>query len=320
MKKRTKEGVRQNKGKPVGLIVVLAVVLLVVVILLAWQIRNWMLYTKAKDCYVAKEYAEALELYEQLGNYKDAEDQGDLCRINMAERYLNKKDLEHAKQWLADVPQGKEKEQAEYHCDYVEAEQCMEAGDYEGAYDLYTALAEHAYADAEKLEKDAEVKLAQQACENKIEELGFEVGETYDEYYDDEGYKLFNFDDDEIEELVVWEGECMPIDIYMYRNKSYEKIGTIDDRYLAYDRKSQILLGEDYSDTAVPFALFSIKDGKIKKIAEGSYGDYNGKDRICLDGKEIENLSWKEFLLKYGIEDEGAMEIVKDGYHGWGDG
>ncbi len=101
-------------------------------------------YAKAKELSASKNYAEAAEIFEQLGDYEDAKDQALQCKYDYAASLEEKKDFDVAKEVYKSLGDFKDSKAKVESCYYNDALQLLDKGDYDNALAIFVSIPDYA--------------------------------------------------------------------------------------------------------------------------------------------------------------------------------
>lgn len=122
-----------KKAKIIGIIAAAVVVVgIIAAIVLKPIITNANTYSRAEDFLKVGSYEEAKELFDGLGDYKDAADKSKECTYQMATSYISEGDYEKSNEMLEKIKGYKDADSKIHHHDYKETKNikptCTEMG------------------------------------------------------------------------------------------------------------------------------------------------------------------------------------------------
>lgn len=136
---------------------------MVLVMLLALCGCDKLDYNKAMKAYDNGEYAEARDLFTELGDYEDSAKMAKDCDYRIAKKALDQEDFETALELFEKLDDYKESEELALECKYGLALAMMDEGEYEDAAELLTEIAD--YEDASEQLQECDYQLALEAIE-----------------------------------------------------------------------------------------------------------------------------------------------------------
>ena len=136
---------------------------MVLVMLLALCGCDKLDYNKAMKAYDNGEYAEARDLFAELGDYEDSAKMVKDCDYRIAKRAMDNEDYEAALKTFEKLDDYKESKELALECKYGLALAMMDEGEYEDAVELLTEIAD--YEDASEQLQECDYQLALEAIE-----------------------------------------------------------------------------------------------------------------------------------------------------------
>ena len=151
----------------ISCIIVLVIILLSVIVYMGTE--NFRTYNKAKKMMDNKQYYEAIDVLNELGDYRDSSEQIYECKYQIAVSHVDEKEYEDALDIFSLLSNRDYKDSSEKKnlCEYEITKQLFENGDYLLASEKFYSLSEKGYADSIELYKEATYKLAEKYIEEK---------------------------------------------------------------------------------------------------------------------------------------------------------
>ena len=186
---------RSGRGKAI-LLISLAVLLLagatVGVLFLTGVLGGNKDYDRAMDLYKSGNYAEAADLFEQVGDYKDSAEMANTCRYQQAVAAFNQENYTEAMRLFQGLGSYKDSadwvEKCEQRIDYDRAVTLYNQGDYEAAAEIFEGLGD--YKDSADRAEQCRKKLFNPVGTYHL--VGIKIdGEDYSDYISMLGYESY---------------------------------------------------------------------------------------------------------------------------------
>ncbi len=172
--------------KSYGPFVAIILVILAVIGLIAAKVvpakLNASNYEKASTLATEKKYAEAAEVFAELGDYEDAEEKTLECRYNNACALEAEKKYSEAKAIFVGLGDYKDSSAKKNSCIYNEALLILDAGKFDEAAEIFESL--EGYADSANMTKECSYKKAVSLINNKDYDGAIAILTTLGDYSD----------------------------------------------------------------------------------------------------------------------------------------
>lgn len=275
------------------------------------QVRRSNNYKAATEYFLQGNYDMAREEFLLLGDYKDSKELSVKCVETAFREYLSNKDFSNARKFLQSKKNEIDITSYENECDYKEAENAEKNGKYRDAYKLYRELAKKEYEDAVERKKALESYIAEEELYKILAGKELYYSETDYDDYDEEGYRRYDFDEDGIDELIVWKNR-RDLTIYHFQNMQYKEMYA--DGYsdcVSYSSKDKIMLVEQGGCLSWTSLIYRLEEGKFTLLDEGS--TYYDNDTCYFhSAKKEKEVKWEKIQKEYNF-DRKNFKVFKSG-------
>ncbi|MBP3338379.1 MAG: hypothetical protein J6L69_03125 [Lachnospiraceae bacterium] len=304
------------------------------------NVKKHNMYKKATSYLNDEKYEEAIEMFRELGDYKDAESMINESKYLQAASCLKKKAWDKASSLYRKLDDYKDSKVMLNEVKYQEAKYCFESKDYIRAYMLFNTVSE--YKDSEDMAKECKYQEAKGYYE--IGGINY-INMAINTYSVIEGYK-------DVNSLLA--DAYYEVSMLLIKAKQFDNIGDNinkinkyspnDERILeikknVYDSATQLIIDKKF-DIAIT-ALNQIRDyedaekliddcyyykskseydvGNVKETLDymkkiktpSNYSDYGVIKKICQDTLEYSEL-YNKIKAKKGVFDQDDVSYLKE--------
>lgn len=174
---------KSKKGLVIGIVTGVLVVLIGAGVILYFTVlKDMFAYNSAVDHKDKAEYSEAIDIFTELGDYKDSASQITECKYLLAKQQIDDGDYEEARATLTELGDYKDSKDELDRCNYLDAKQMLADGEYDEAKTAFKALGD--YEDSKELIKECDYGRATKLLNDKKYTEAKKIFETLNGYSD----------------------------------------------------------------------------------------------------------------------------------------
>ncbi len=174
---------KSKKGLVIGIVTSILVVLIGAGVILYFTVlKDLFAYNSAIDHKDKAEYSDAIDIFEDLGDYKDSQAQITECKYLLAKQQIDDGEYEEARSTLTELGDYKDSKDQLDKCNYLDAKQMLADGKYDEAKTAFKALGD--YEDSKELIKECDYGRATKLLNDKKYTEAKKIFESLNGYSD----------------------------------------------------------------------------------------------------------------------------------------